>query len=100
MIAYDLIADSTEDLKILNGDFVIDASDKQHIGDIIQSAPNWWKEYPQVGVNIQLYLSGSNTDQLNRNLKLQLQSDGYDVTKAIITQDNENFTLETDAKRL
>ena len=100
MIAYDLIGDSTGDLEILNGDLVINESDNQHIGDIIQSAPNWWKEYPQLGVNIQLYLSGSNTDKLNRDLKLQLQSDGYDVNKATITQDNENFTLDTDAKRL
>jgi hypothetical protein len=100
MIAYDLIGDSVGDLNILNGDFVIDASDEQHIEDIIQSAPNWWKEYPQVGVNIQLYLSGSNTDQLNRNLKLQLQADGYNVTYANITQDNENFTLDTDAERV
>ena len=95
MVAQDLIQDNG-DLLIQNGDFVIGLSDEQHVSDIIYSAPNWWKEYPQLGVNIQLYLSGSGIgDELNRDLKLQLISDGYSVSKANITQLNEELTLVT-----
>jgi len=100
MVAQDLIQDNG-DLLIQNGDFVIGLSDEQHVADIIYSSPNWWKEFPQVGVNIQMYLSGSGIgDELNRNLKLQLIADGYTVGKASITQLNEELILDTDAKRI
>jgi hypothetical protein len=41
------------------GDFFVDFSDQQHVLDIVYSAPNWYKEYPSCGVNIQYYLSSS-----------------------------------------
>jgi len=35
------------------GDFAIGESDNQHLYDIINSFPGWWKQFPQVGVGIQ-----------------------------------------------
>ena len=57
------------DLTIVNGDFAIAESDNQHLYDIINSFPGWWKEFPQVGVGIQNYVNSSGKQQeLSRNM--------------------------------
>lgn len=94
------------DILIESGDFFVDYSDQQHILDIVYSAPNWWKEYPSCGLNIQLYLSGNGTDginkgNLNRNMQLQLQADGYVSSSSNFNIDYEgNLNLDTDATRI
>jgi hypothetical protein len=101
-MANDFLQNDGEDLIFNNnGDFAIGDSEKQHISDIIYTAPGWYKEFPSVGVNIQQYLSGAGiSDDLNRNLKLQLQSDGYSVTTAKFIQNGENLILDTNATRI
>jgi hypothetical protein len=100
-MANDFLQNNDEDLIFSNGDFAVGDSEQQHISDIIYSAPGWFKEFPAVGVNIQQYLSGAGiSDDLNRNLKLQLQSDGYSVTTAKFIQDGENLILDTNATRV
>lgn len=98
----DLLQDNTGDLLISNGDLNIGFSDGQHLADIIYSAPNWWKEYPFLGVNIQAFLSsGTDSPQLNTKVLTQLRSDGFTVNSANFTKDNNNnFVLDTDATRL
>ena len=90
-----------DDFLVANGDFVISASDQQHLKDIIYSAPNWYKEFPQLGVNIQAYMSGKSIGaELTRSIQLQLVSDGYKVnTINVKTDKNNNFLLNTDAER-
>ena len=94
----------TDDDEILieNGDFVVNYSDQQHLKDIVYSAPNWYKEFPQLGVNIQYYLSGAGIGaDLTRNIQLQYTSDGYNVNSIKFTQDsNGNYNLTTDAERI
>jgi hypothetical protein len=100
--AKDFKQSSDDDILITDGDFFVDFSDQQHILDIVYAAPNWYKEYPACGVNIQYYLSGSGVGaELNRNLKSQLEADGYSNTNSTFTQDYEgNLNLITDAIRL
>lgn len=104
--AKDFKQQSDNDILIENGDFVIFESDQQHILDIIYASPNWYKEFPSCGLNIQFYLSGNGTDginkgNLNRNLQLQLQADGYTSTNSTFVQDFEgNLNLQTDATRI
>ena len=104
--AKDFKQQSDNDILIEYGDFAIFESDQQHILDIIYAAPNWYKEYPSCGLNIQKYLSGNGTNgidkgNLNRNLQLQLQADGYSSTNSTFVQDYEgNLSLETDATRI
>jgi hypothetical protein len=90
------------DILFQSGDFFVDFSDQQHILDIVYSAPSWYKEYPSCGVNIQYYLSGAGLGaQLNRNMQLQLQADGYTATNSTFVQDYEgNLNLQTDATRI
>lgn len=69
------------------GDFVIALSDEQHIIDNIAALPGWWKQFPQDGVGILLYENSSGQEQIiGRKIKLQLQSDGYQVTNPSITR--------------
>lgn len=101
MVAKDFLQDSSGDLDFLNGDFFIGESDKQHIADIVYSGPNWYKEFPQVGVNILTYLSGANVGPaLTRNGQLQLQADGYKTSIFEFKQEGETLSLTTDAVRV
>jgi|SRR6185437_3686247 len=99
------------DFKLINDDLVIDTdladfviveSDNQHLYDIINSFPGWWKEFPQVGVGIQAYMNSSGKQQeLSRNMRVQLEADGYTVNNLTINQmPNGTFTIQTDAARL
>src|ERR1700757_5119394 len=99
------------DFELVNNDLVIDAnlndfviaeSDNQHLYDIINSFPGWWKEFPQVGVGIQAYVNSSGRQQeLARNMRVQLEADGYTVSSLTINQvPNGTFTIQTDAARI
>ena len=104
--AKDFIQSSDNDILIDLGDFIVDFSDQQHILDIVYAAPNWYKEYPSCGVNIQKFLSGNGSDgknkeNLTRVMQLQLQADGYNNTNSTFKIDYENnLSLETDATRI
>lgn len=101
MAAQDFKLDENGDIAIENGDFVITASDQQHILDIMQSVPGWIKEFPLVGFNPYQYLNGrtSSTD-LNKNAKIQLQGDGYVQVVADLKIDSANkITGNVDGKR-
>jgi len=82
MKAFDLNIEDN-DLVITAGDFEISESDKQHIQDIIESFTGWWKEFPALGVGIKQYQASSGMEQtIERQIKLQLQGDGYSVDGA------------------
>ena len=86
------------DLVIQNGDFVITDSDQQHIEDIIQAYIGHYKEFPLAGVGIDLYMNSSGTQlELQRIIRLQLESDGYTINNVIITDEGK---LYIDAERL
>ena len=83
------------------GDFGIEDSDFQHIQDIINSFPGWWKNFPEIGVGGQAYIKSSGQDQaLARNIKIQLQGDGYSVDNVQISRDNAgNLVITPNALR-
>lgn len=71
------------------GDFLIVASDEQHIIDTINAFPGWWKENPSDGVGLFQYENSSGQEQiLQRVIKIQLQSDGYQVSNPIVRRDS------------
>lgn len=73
-----------------SGDFVIAPSDQQHIIDTIASFPGWWKQFPADGVGLFAYENSSGQEQvLLRSVKMQLQSDGYQVNNPQVTRDAE-----------
>ncbi|MCW3126589.1 MAG: hypothetical protein JWO03_2247 [Bacteroidetes bacterium] len=85
MERYDL-AWMDDDLDISGGDIYIALSDKQHIEDTIIAFPGWWKQFHQDGVGIWAYYGGPNrSQQLQQNVSLALQADGYTVTNPSVT---------------
>jgi len=98
MVFQDFLLDpNTGDLLIQNGDFVIGASDEQHIFDIITSFAGDFKQFPIVGVGIQQYIKGQggnatiNTNESVNDILSQLQADGYQVSNAVPSVNSEGI---------
>jgi hypothetical protein len=96
MAAQDFLLDSDRDLRIENGDLVIGDSDQDHINDIMNSMPGWFKKYPLLGFNPYKDLNARvDPTDLNKNAKIQLKSDGYTNIIVDLTQDSSNNVTGT-----
>lgn len=89
------------DLLIENGDFAIGESDAQHIADNMNAFPGWWKEYPADGVGVFQYFNSAGQEQaLQRNLRIQLMADGYNVSNPEVNVDADgNMTINPNASK-
>lgn len=94
--ANDFLQNSDNDILIKDGDFVIGASDEDHIVDIVNSNPGDWKEYIFCGVGIDSYLNSSGAQlQLKKQILLQLAQDGYSSITVNFTDSNSsNFDVD------
>lgn len=83
------------------GDFVMVDSDEQHILDILQSYPGWWKNSPPTGAGVPSLLKAKITTALTESIiKQQLEADGYQMTRPFINIDrNGKFTIQPNAIR-
>ncbi len=79
------------DLDIRDGDFNIGVSDEQHIAHIFEAMPGSYKQSPFVGIGIRLYINSSLNGVLRRQVKLQLEGDGY--AGAIIKNEGEKISI-------
>lgn len=80
------------------GDFVIEASDGQHIQDTVMAFPGWWKQFPADGVGARGFLGSSGQIQaLNRLMKIQLTADGYTVNNPKISYIGGELFINPDA---
>jgi hypothetical protein len=93
---------SDNDILIQDGDFVIGYSDDQHIIDNIAAFNGWWKEYPSDGVGIFQYQNSSGTEQeIEKLIKLQLQSDGYQCDRPDVSFDaNGKLIINPNATKI
>ncbi len=84
------------------GDFVIGPSDNQHIQDILESEPGWWKQFPLVGAGLRRLLKSKFTVQSTEAIsKQQLEGDGYQVARPKISIDpNGNARVTPNATRI
>lgn len=77
-MAQDILTDNF-DLAFANGDFALGESDQQHVEHILLARPGDYKNVPWIGVGIEDYflspLSPAILEGLNRNIRLQLESD-------------------------
>lgn len=96
------IALVNNDLYIYNGDLVIGDSDEQHVSDTIAAFPGWWKENPADGVGALAFINSTGKEQeLERSLKIQLQSDGYQVSNPKVYIDGSGILNVTpNAKKI
>lgn len=95
----DIITDSNNDLEIVNGDFKVDESDSQHVEHILIADKGQFRQHPLIGVGINRQMNGSiNPQEIRQTIKLQLESDGYNVRKIDIDPSDE-MKIDIDAER-
>jgi len=92
----DILTDDTGDIQIVNGDFVVAESDYQHMRDIMLAAPGHYKQFPLVGANINMQINGAIDGEFRKQLRLQLEGDGFKVNQV----KEVNGQLEVDAERV
>lgn len=92
----DILLDETGDLKFHNGDLDFGQSDQQHIEHILEAQKGEYKEFPLVGFGIINYLKQSNRIQsdFKRDLKIQLEYDGYQNSTIDLSAGFENLKIE------
>jgi hypothetical protein len=94
MIANDILLDDDGELQFRNGDLLIGESDGQHIQDILIASPGHYKQTPLLGGSLIMGLNGANTVDFKRDLRLQLESDGYEVATLNFNNDQINIDAE------
>lgn len=70
------------DLKIDNGDFVIDESTAQHQYCILLACNGDYKHDPMLGVDALNYINEDNVPDIMREVRMQFTKDGMRVDKA------------------
>lgn len=84
----DILLDADNDFVITENDVTLGESDGQHGRLIIDTQKGDWTQFPQTGVGIVQYLKGAFDGEARRNVRLQMQGDGYKV-------DTLEFDVET-----
>lgn len=92
----DILLDEAGDLKFHNGDFDFEQSDLQHIEHLLEAQKGEYKEFPLLGFGIINYLKQSNRIQsdFKRDLKIQLEYDGYQNSTIDLSSGFENLKIE------
>jgi hypothetical protein len=86
------------DLRVENGDFKIAESDQNHIINLCKAYLGGYKQFPLVGVGIDLYIASGGTQQiLKRSISVQLESDGFKVNEIKVLEE-DNYYI--DANRI
>jgi len=82
---HDILLDENGDLVVKNGDLLIGNSALQHLDLLLQSNKGDWKEYPLVGVDLNKSINSTmslqNTDAITKQIKLQMEMDGFTGVK-------------------
>lgn len=89
----DILDNENGDLLIRNGDIVLGDGGQQHIQDILMAQKGHYSQSPAVGVGIESWLKG-NSDLLRREIRLQLENDGFNVKQIIINNGEINIDAE------
>lgn len=90
----DILNDSDGDILIQNGDIVYGPADQQHIEDIMLAHKGHYKQSPAVGVGIRSEIKGSGGEKLRREIKLQLEADGFNVKKLFVNKGEINIDAD------
>jgi len=91
----DILRDENGALAFADGDFVIGQSDQQHVEDILDLQPGEIKEFPVIGFGAINYIKRTITvDEFKRDLKVQLNMDGYSNPVIDTSNGIENLNIE------
>lgn len=73
------------DLVIENGDFKISDAQSQSVELLLISKPGEWKQHPEAGCDIIKAKNGVIDRFLDREIRLQLEADGFNIEKMSLT---------------
>ena len=82
----DIMLDENNDLKIVNGDFLIGESTNQNVELLFKTSPGEWKEHIETGIAIQRSNNGNLDRFLDRTIRVQMEADGYNIEKLVINE--------------
>lgn len=95
----DIILDTDNEIQFLNGDFFVDKADNQHIQTMLQAQKGQFYESPLVGIGIANYLNGPfDRTILSKEIREQLQADGFNVKQIRIDKNVDELLLDIDAE--
>ena len=92
----DILLGETGDLLIENGDLVIGESSQQHVALLVELHKGELKEFPTTGFGINRYLkkSTSSLTRFTREIKIELEADGFNDAKINISEDLSNLEID------
>lgn len=92
----DILLDENNNLLIIDGDFVCGLSDQQHVKHIVEAFKGEYKSTPLVGFGALNYLKRDEKieSEFRRDLKIQLENDGYTDAKIDIAKGFNNLQIE------
>lgn len=79
----DILLDTDNSLLFDAGDFVVGASEAQHVRLILDINKGDWTQSPLIGVGLTKYLKGNLDARLEREIRLQLTADGINANVEI-----------------
>lgn len=82
----DILITAEYDIQIKNGDFVIGESQDQSVELLLLSRQGEWKKNPEAGCNILSAKNGSIDRLLDREIRVQLDADGFKLDKMSLTE--------------
>jgi hypothetical protein len=92
----DLLLNENYEIQIANADFVIGQSDEQHVECLVITEKGQIKFSPASGFGLYSRLKQrlQNTQQFVRELKIELDADGYTNAEIDISKGIENTNIE------
>ena len=96
--ATDIQLQSDGDIAVVAGDLGIEASDMQHIRDILLAEKGDWKFSPITGVGISSWLNAPSTAEtmqiLRQRIRRQLEADAFEDISIKMNKTNEKVTID------
>ena len=89
----DILLDDKLDLRIENGDFVVDESTYQHQQLLLMMEKGELKNFPTTGVASKRYLESGNPSNYAREIRQEFIADGMKVNEINISE-NLEITVE------
>jgi hypothetical protein len=89
----DLLIDmeGNADVLTVGGDFATGESDEQCVQMLLVSTPGQWKEHPEAGVGLNMAQNGAVDRFMERNIRVQMKADGFDINTLTITEAGINI---------
>lgn len=89
-----LLDDSTLDLKIVDGDFVVDDGTAQHQQCLLLAAKGDYKQFPLLGVDVWNEINNERPEDVMREIRLQFTQDGMKIKKAEFNNNKINIDAQ------